>query len=80
MFDEGIAGVTGLTFRAYADDIDVPTLLINGRFPALRDALRARLGARFADEHVDGGHYLQLDRAAAVTERLRRFLDETAAA
>jgi pimeloyl-ACP methyl ester carboxylesterase len=79
MFDEGIGGVTGVPFRAYARDVAVPTLLINGRFPALRDALRERLGAAFADEHMDGGHYLQLDRPDAVTERLRRFLDETPA-
>ncbi len=80
MFDEGIGGVTGVPFRAYARDVAVPTLLINGRFPALRDALRERLGPAFADEHVAGGHYLQLDRPEVVTERLRRFFDETAAA
>jgi pimeloyl-ACP methyl ester carboxylesterase len=80
MFDEGISGVTGVPFRAYAEDVAVPTLLLNGRFPALRDALRANLGARFADETIAGAHYLQLDRPAAVTERLRRFFDETAAA
>ena len=79
MFTEGIAGVNGVTFRPYARDVDVRTLLLNGRFPALRDALRARLGPRFADETIPGGHYLQLDRPAAVTERLRRFFDETAA-
>ncbi len=78
MFDEGIGGLTGFAFRSYADDITAPTLLLNGRFPALRERLRARLGTRFADEHMSGGHYLQLDRPAAVTERLRRFFAETA--
>ncbi len=80
MFDEGIAGVAGVPFRPYAREVTVPTLLLNGRFPELRDALRAGLGSRFADEHIDGGHYLQLDRPVAVTERLRRFFDENAAA
>jgi pimeloyl-ACP methyl ester carboxylesterase len=79
MFDEGISGVTGVPFRPYANDITVPTLLLNGRFPGLSDTLRTRLGPRFADEHIEGGHYLQLDRAAAVTERLRRFFAENAA-
>ena len=79
MFDEGISGVTGMAFRAFAADVAVPTLLLNGRFPELSGALRARLGPRFADERMAGGHYLQLDRPAAVTERLRRFFDETAA-
>ncbi len=79
MFDEGIAGVTGVAFRPYAREVAVPTLLLNGRFPALRAALREGLGARFYDEHLPGGHYLQLDRPDLVTERLRRFFDETAA-
>ena len=79
MFEEGIAGVSGVRFRPFARDVTVPTLLLNGRFPALRDALRARLGPSFSDEHMPGGHYLQLDRSAAVNERLRRFFAETAA-
>ena len=80
MFSEGIGGVEGVAFRHYARDVNVPTLLLNGRFPALRDTLRAQLGVRFHDESMPGGHYLQLDRPAAVTERLRRFFDETAVA
>ncbi len=80
MFNEGITGVSGIDFRPYAEEIAVPTLVINGRFPRLRDALARNLGPRFTDETIAGGHYLQLDRPAAVTERLRRFLDETAAA
>jgi pimeloyl-ACP methyl ester carboxylesterase len=79
MFDEGIAGVTGVPFRPYARDVAVPTLLLNGRFPALSAALRERLGPAFHDEHLAGGHYLQLDRPAEVTERLRRFFAETGA-
>ena len=78
MFTEGIAGVEGVAFRPFARDVRVPTLLINGRFPVLRVALRERLGARLHDETMAGGHYLQLDRPAAVTERLARFFDETA--
>jgi 3-oxoadipate enol-lactonase len=79
MFVEGVSGVSGVAFRPFARDVHVPTLLLNGRFPALSAALRANLGPRFADETIAGGHYLQLDRAAEVTERLRRFFDETAA-
>ncbi len=78
MFVEGIAGVSRLGFRPFAEDIDVPTLLLNGRFPRLREALRRRLGDRFSDETIAGGHYLQLDRPDAVTKELRRFLSETA--
>jgi pimeloyl-ACP methyl ester carboxylesterase len=79
MFDEGIAGVTGVAFRPFAADVSVPTLVLNGRFPEMSAVLRTRLGPRFADERMTGGHYLQLDRPAAVTERLRRFFDESAA-
>jgi pimeloyl-ACP methyl ester carboxylesterase len=79
MFDEGISGVTGVPFRAYANDVVVPTLLLNGRFADLSAALRANLGGAFYDEQLPGGHYLQLDRPELVTERLRRFFDETAA-
>jgi pimeloyl-ACP methyl ester carboxylesterase len=79
MFDEGIAGVTGVNFRPFAAEVRVPTLVINGRFPEMSAVLRDRLGANFTEERMPGGHYLQLDRPAAVTERLRRFFDETAA-
>jgi len=79
MFYEGIAGVSGIAMRAYADDIDVPVLLLNGRFPRLSATLRARLGTRFAEETIAGGHYLQLDRPQLVNERLRRFFGEVAA-
>jgi len=79
MFEEGISGVSRIAFRPFARDVAVPTLLLNGRFAALRAGLREGLGARFADESMPGGHYLQLDRPDAVTERLRRFLAEDAA-
>jgi 3-oxoadipate enol-lactonase len=79
MFYEGIAGVDGIPIRDYARDVHVPTLLINGRFPVLRDRLRAALGVSFVDEHIDAGHYLQLDAPDAVNERLQRFFAAYAA-
>jgi pimeloyl-ACP methyl ester carboxylesterase len=79
MFYEGIAGVEGLPIRPYARDVRVPVLLINGRFPNLRDTLRAALGDAFLDEHIDAGHYLQLDAPSAVNDRLQRFFAQVAA-
>jgi 3-oxoadipate enol-lactonase len=79
MFYEGIAGVDGIPIRDYARDVHVPTLLINGRFPVLRDRLLAGLGAAFVNEHIDAGHYVQLDAPDAVNERLLRFFGAHAA-
>lgn len=79
MFWEGISGVEGIEIRPYARDVRVPTLLFNGRFPNLVAELQASLGARFSNEHLPGGHYLQLDRPDEVNERLRRFFGEACA-
>ena len=40
---------------------------------AVADRFRARPGVRCEHEVLEGGHYLQWDRPAAVTERLRAF-------
>jgi pimeloyl-ACP methyl ester carboxylesterase len=77
MFEEGVRGVSGLVFRPWAKDVAVPTVLINGRFPNLRDELRDRLGPAFTDLTMTGGHYLQLDRPAAVNDALYRFFAAT---
>ncbi|BDE07739.1 alpha/beta hydrolase [Vulcanimicrobium alpinum] len=76
---EGIGGVEGFTLDGLADRIIAPTLVLNGRFSALATRLHERLGPRFIEDRIPGGHYLQLDRPAAVSERLRRFLAEHAA-
>jgi pimeloyl-ACP methyl ester carboxylesterase len=78
MFEEGVSGVSDLVFRPWARDVTVPTLLINGRFPQLRAELRERLGPAFTDVTIPGGHYLQLDRPAAVNAALQRFFAATA--
>ncbi len=78
MFEEGVSGVSNLVFRPWALDIQVPTLLINGRFPNLRDELRERLGPAFTEVTLTSGHYVQLDRPAAVNDELYRFFAATA--
>ena len=78
MFEEGVSGVSNLVFRPWALDIAVPTLLINGRFPQLRDELRERLGAAFTELTITSGHYVQLDVPAAVNDALEQFFVATA--
>jgi pimeloyl-ACP methyl ester carboxylesterase len=80
MVFEGIDGVEQFSLEGLADTIDVPTLVLNGRFSRMAQRLRARLGERFETDTIPGGHYLQLDRPDAVNERLRRFLGEHVAA
>lgn len=78
MLRESFVGPEGFTPRDFADEVAVPTSILQGgaerpRFPRLVDTLRARLGARFSYESIPGGHYLQLDSPRAVNERLERF-------
>jgi pimeloyl-ACP methyl ester carboxylesterase len=74
----------GFVPRAFARELNVPVLLLEGsfarrrpRFPALVDDLRCALGNRFRYEVIAGGHYLQLDRPALVTHLLREFVAAT---
>jgi pimeloyl-ACP methyl ester carboxylesterase len=77
MLVEGFGVPAGFEVEPFAERIDVPVLVFNARSKVLDATLAARLGPRYAHERIDGGHYLQLDRATLVTERLRRFLGET---
>lgn len=70
---------TRFPLRQFAKEIAAPVLLLEGssaifgsHFPNLVEQLR-RLGPRFARRTISGGHYLQLDREAAVTAELRAF-------
>jgi pimeloyl-ACP methyl ester carboxylesterase len=78
MVFQGIDGIDDFALGGLAESIDAPTLVLNGRFSQMADRLRARLGANFDADTIPGGHYLQLDRPAAVNERLRQFLGEHA--
>ncbi len=78
MMYEAFDGPTDFPNRAFAREIDVPTLLVeplaarHPRFPRLVRELE-HLGQRFVYLAIDGGHYLQLDRSAA---RVTRAIDE----
>jgi pimeloyl-ACP methyl ester carboxylesterase len=80
MMYEAFDGPTGFPNRAFASELEMPTLLIepvrgSPRFPRLVSELR-RLGDAFAHLTLDGGHYLQLDRSAAgVTSAIEEFVD-----
>lgn len=76
MFFEAFGAPEGFPVLPFAQRIDVPALVFNARSRALTATLQARLGPRFADERIAGGHYLQLDRPLEVNRRLRRFLRE----
>ncbi len=76
MFFEAFGRPEGFAVLPFAEHIDVPVLAYNARSRELTETLRRRLGTRFADERVRGGHYLQLDRPAEVNGRLVRFLRE----
>ncbi len=81
MMAEAFTGPTNFPNRAFAEELDCPTLLIEGsvakdgpRFPELVAQLR-RLGDRFEYEAIRGGHYLQLDRSEPyITKEIRRFV------
>ncbi len=80
MIYEAFEGPTGFPNRAFATELEMPTLLIeptagSPRFPQLVRDLR-RLGDAFTHLTLDGGHYLQLDRTAAgVTGAIEEFVD-----
>jgi 3-oxoadipate enol-lactonase len=81
MLYEAIAGVQGFAFRPFADLVTAPTVILEARqrpqarsrFTGVVARFRARGALRFEHEMLDGGHYLQLDRPAQVTERLLAF-------
>jgi pimeloyl-ACP methyl ester carboxylesterase len=79
MMYEAFEGPTGFPNRAFATEIEMPTLLIepaggSPRFPRLVAEL-GRLEEAFTHLTLDGGHYLQLDRSAAhVTSAIEGFV------
>jgi pimeloyl-ACP methyl ester carboxylesterase len=81
MLRESFGLPTGFELRDFAEEIACPAYLLEGsaglrtpRFPALCATLERRLGERFTHAAIPGGHYLQLDRPAEVTERLASFV------
>jgi len=80
MMYEAFEGPTGFPNRAFATEVEMPTLLIEPaagapRFPRLIAELE-RLGDAFTHLTLDGGHYLQLDRSAAhVTSAIEEFVE-----
>jgi len=79
MFFEAFGSPAGFPDEPFARSIDVPVLLFNTRSKELETTLGARLGERFENVRIPGGHYLQWDAATQVNERLRRFLGEAQA-
>jgi pimeloyl-ACP methyl ester carboxylesterase len=83
MLYESIRGVEGFAFRPFAELVAAPTFILEARprpgarsrFGAVVARWRAREGVRCEHEVIDGGHYLQLDRPAAVSERLLAVAD-----
>jgi 3-oxoadipate enol-lactonase len=83
MLYESIRGVEGFAFRPFAELVAAPTVILEARprpgarsrFAAVVARWRARKGTRCEHDVIDGGHYLQLDRPAAVSERLLAFAD-----
>jgi 3-oxoadipate enol-lactonase len=82
MIYEAFEGVANFPFRPFADEVHVPTYLIEvsskswakkQRFGQLAERLRKRLGEDVTYDVVQGGHYLQLDRPQEVTARLAAF-------
>jgi 3-oxoadipate enol-lactonase len=82
MIYEAFEGVANFPFRPFADEVGVPTYLIEvsskswakkQRFSQLAARLRKRLGEKVTYDIVEGGHYLQLDRPQEVTARLTAF-------
>ena len=82
MIYEAFEGVANFPFRPFADEVGVPTYLLEvsskswakkQRFEQLAQRLRTRLGESVTYDVVKGGHYLQLDRPQEVTARLAAF-------
>lgn len=81
MLTESIRGVEGFPFVPFAERITAPVCFLEAqpragarsRFAAVVRRWRARPGQRCEHEALHGGHYLQLDRPAEVTARLRDF-------
>ena len=80
MMYEAFDGPSRFPNRAFARELEGPVLLLEPaanvppRFPRLVAELE-RLGERFTYGALDGGHYLQLDRSAAlVTRAIREFV------
>lgn len=79
---EALDGVRGFPFRPFADELDVPTVLLEAvqrpkqrrRFESVVTRLRSRLGERFRHEVVLSGHYVQLDRAELTRSHLEAFV------
>jgi pimeloyl-ACP methyl ester carboxylesterase len=81
MMYEAFEGPSDFPNRAFALELTQPVTLLEGsvarrtpRFPELNAVLRERLGPRFTYLQLEGGHYLQLDRPAAVNDALRDAL------
>ncbi len=84
MMYEAFEGPSDFPNRAFALELTQPVTLLEGsvarrtpRFPELNAVLRERLGPRFTYLQLEGGHYLQLDRPAAVNDALRDALSPT---
>lgn len=82
MLRESFTNPTGFALRDFAAEIDAPTCVVEcyraggrPRFPSFVAKLRERLGDRFVEDAVRGGHYLQLDRPEEVNASLGRFLE-----
>lgn len=81
MLFESLEGVSGFPFQPFADRVSVPAHLVEAlprqgarsRFTSVAERLRARLGERATFASVVGGHYLQLDRPAEVSQQLLAF-------
>ena len=81
MMYEAFEGPTDFPNRAFARELTMPTLLVEGsvarrrpRFPELVAELECQ-GDRFTYLVLEGGHYLQLDRSAPrVTAALETFV------
>ena len=86
MLRESFSGPTGFQLHDFVREIDCPTFLLEGsarggsRFRELIDGLRNHLAENFVHESIPGGHYLQLDRPAAVNARLEAFVGAREAA
>jgi pimeloyl-ACP methyl ester carboxylesterase len=81
MMYEAFEGPSDFPNRAFALELTQPVTLLEGsvarrrpRFPELNASLHERLGPRFTYRQLEGGHYLQLDRPAAVNDALTQAL------
>jgi pimeloyl-ACP methyl ester carboxylesterase len=85
MLRESFVAPIGFELRDFVRDIDAPALLIEcrrpggrARFPAFAAAMQQKLGERFTQASVPGGHYLQLDRPEEVNALFATFLERYA--